>query len=125
MKGTVPPYQNTDRHNTNRAKTPLEKIANHKASELLLQACYLPFVAVPALTVGAYDVTRSAHNPVLEFSIALFVLHAGLLAFWFLIFKRALATLAQLSFSKAAANTGVVLAYAFGFFIGWLVHKHG
>lgn len=101
----------------------VRKIVNRNASRMLLKAFYLPFVAVAGLTVVCYDISRSGAHPNREFIVCAVVLNLPLLVFWWFIFRSALAALEQLSFSKAAANAGTLLAYAVGLFVGWIVHK--
>src|SRR5205809_6599024 len=83
----------------------LEDLGKKKASELLLKACYLPFVAVGGMTVVFYDISRLEKHPLEVFLVVVTVLHSALLAFWFLVFRRTMTgMLAEMSFSSAAAN---------------------
>ena len=103
----------------------LERVAKHKVNELLLQACYLPFVAVGGITVTLYDVAQLEKNPALVFISLAVVLHGLLFAFWALVYRRLLLSmLSQTSFSRAMANAGLILAYGGGLFVGWLVHRY-
>jgi hypothetical protein len=102
-----------------------ESFAKKKASEILLKVCYFPFVAVGGIAVSFYDVAQMEKHPVMVFALVVGLLHVALLAFWVLVFRRLLANaLEQLSFSKATASAGLLVAYVMGLFIGWLVHRY-
>jgi hypothetical protein len=103
----------------------IEDFAKGQASKMLLNICYFPFVAVGGITVSFYDIAQMDRDPITIYSLVVGFLHVALWVFWWLIFKRLLVgALQQMSFSKTAAKAGLLVAYAVGLFIGWLVHKY-
>jgi hypothetical protein len=102
-----------------------EEFSKSTTRELLLKACLLPFVLVGGITVSFYDVAMlDKHGLAIFLSVAI-TLHLALLLYWIYFVRRLVADAKRLSVSLSMhlLCVGSSLAYAFGLFIGWVVHK--
>ena len=101
----------------------LEGLAKWKANELLLKACLFPFLCAGAVTSAMYGLgDMSGLNLVVFLGVAGFLqlLAVGL---WVLISKSMERKMPSLVSSRKLVRLGMVMAYVFGLFLGWLSNR--
>lgn len=101
----------------------VERIARPKIQKVLLKLCLLPFVAVGGVTVSFYEIATWEKRGLAIFLGVVFGLHICLLVYWKLVVRKLISPEVGLALSKPMLYVGMPVAYAFGLFIGWFVHR--